>query len=170
MLLGNVFGRIILIVTVAVSAGCGGSRLGPRLQPPTREPSIVGTITNIHAAAVRTENCVQPGQHPPDQPVANTEPPLCTGPTPEYLETILIEEQPNQYGGHKASVRLPRDSMLLAETTDGRIRIGFDELRVGQVVRTWFDGPIAESYPLKTTASILVVVEPRATTPSASAG
>ncbi len=165
-MLANV-GRAVLLILMVVSAACGGSRLGSRVQPPGREPSIVGTITSVQAAAVRTEDCVDPRQAPPEQPVANTDPPMCTGPTPEDLGTILIEEQPDAYSGNKASVRLRRDSLLLAETSDGHVRIGFDELRVGQVARAWFDGPVAESYPLQTTAGVLVVVESPATAPSA---
>ncbi len=44
----------------------------------------MGTITSVQAADVRTEDCLQPRQAPPDQPVANTESPVCTGPTPEH--------------------------------------------------------------------------------------
>jgi hypothetical protein len=36
-------------------------------------------------------------------------------------------------------------------------QIGFDDLKVGQRVITWYTGPVAESYPRQATASVIVV-------------
>ena len=34
------------------------------------------------------------------------------------------------------------------------------ELRVGQLVKVWFTGPVMESYPLQATAGVIVFIEP----------
>ena len=68
--------------------------------------------------------------------------------------TIRVEERPEDASGSaKASVRILERTAI----TRGSERAGFDALRVGQWVRVWFSGPVAESYPVQATGSAVVI-------------
>ena len=68
--------------------------------------------------------------------------------------TIRVEERPEDASGSaKASVRISQGTAI---TRSGE-RAGFDALRVGQWVRVWFSGPVAESYPVQATGSAVVI-------------
>lgn len=68
---------------------------------------------------------------------------------------VLIEEDPAQSSGSaKAVVRLLEVTRILDR--DGR-KLSADSLRVGQRVRAWFTGPVAESYPVQTAAAAIVI-------------
>ncbi len=64
----NVLGRVVLILTVPVSADCGDHGWAPAAAAGARTFHR-GTITSVRAADVRTEDCAQPRQAPPEQPV-----------------------------------------------------------------------------------------------------
>jgi uncharacterized protein DUF3221 len=86
--------------------------------------------------------------------VVTTEPPSIRGTiTRKASQRILIEEQPlDSSGSGKASVRLtPATRVLRSSGEAGRVA----ELRVGQRVSAWFDGPVQESYPLQATAGVV---------------
>ena len=69
--------------------------------------------------------------------------------------TILVVAAATQpAGADRASVRLPAEARVLrADGTRGKV----DDLHVGQAVRLWFHGPVAESYPVQATAGLVVI-------------
>lgn len=73
--------------------------------------------------------------------------------------TIRVEEIPGglDSGGAKAAARIgPRTRILRGDRP-----VPASELRVGQRVSVWFEGPVAESYPVQGEAGTVSVQEPR---------
>ena len=70
---------------------------------------------------------------------------------------LTIEEDPNATAGSaKARVRLTGATNLIR--ANGQ-RLGFTEFKVGQRLEAWFEGPVAESYPVQATAKAVRVIE-----------
>ena len=65
--------------------------------------------------------------------------------------TILVEENPSDTAGSaKASVTIDGNTRIWNVVGPGEVaRIDAGKLRVGISVRVWFDGPVAESYPVQ---------------------
>lgn len=83
---------------------------------------------------------------------------IITALTPD--EQVLVEEDPRaEYGSAKAMVRLQESTRVLRR--DG-VKADPSALIVGQTVSAWFDGPVAESYPVQAAAGV-VVIEPATT-------
>ncbi len=75
--------------------------------------------------------------------------------------TILVEERPNETAGSaKASVRIADATTVWRATGAGQERASAADLVPGRLVRVWFDGPIAETYPVQATARAIVIVGP----------
>lgn len=71
---------------------------------------------------------------------------------------LLVEEDPQaDFGSDKAAVRLQEGTHLLYR--DGRAA-EYAVLLVGHTVSAWFDGPVAESYPVQAAAGVIVLEEP----------
>lgn len=63
--------------------------------------------------------------------------------------TILVEERPQEpSGGAKAAVTVTSVTRIWGPSGN-TVRLSPADLRVGAVVRVWFDGPVAESYPVQ---------------------
>lgn len=72
----------------------------------------------------------------------------------ERIGTIRVEERPAEASGSaKASVRIGQRTTIVR----GREPADFNALRVGQWVRVWFTGPVAESYPVQATGSAVAI-------------
>ena len=72
----------------------------------------------------------------------------------ERIGSIRVEERPSDVSGSaKASVRVVQGTNVLR---DGN-RVDFDALQVGQWVRVWFTGPVAESYPVQATGGTVSI-------------
>src|SRR5688572_1295603 len=71
----------------------------------------------------------------------------------ERIGSIRVEAQPGDSAGSaKAVARVGQQTAVFGvegRTTD------FNALAVGQWVRVWFTGPVAESYPVQATASVV---------------
>jgi beta-N-acetylhexosaminidase len=62
--------------------------------------------------------------------------------------------------GDKASLRLSGTTPVLHRATDGSVTAAtFADLKVGLRVEAWVDGPVAESYPVQATASVIAIVD-----------
>ncbi len=100
--------------------------------------------------------CGGPGSRPGPgdrtaRDVVTTEVPSIQGTiTQRVRERILIEEEPlDSAGSAKASVRLTRSTLVVRGSGEA---VHPDELRAGQQVSAWFEGPVMESYPVQATA------------------
>jgi hypothetical protein len=94
-----------------------------------RPPSIRGTVTAVERAQTSVQR-----------------------------SSLRIEESPDQASGDsKAQVSLV-ESTLLYERKGGEFaRISIDSVRTGWLAEAWFEGPVAESYPVQATASLVIV-------------
>jgi len=74
--------------------------------------------------------------------------------------SLLVEggTQPAGAVSDKAQVAVDADTDLFAE--DGSTLSGVDELAEGDEVRVWFEGPVAESYPVQGRAGALQLLGP----------
>lgn len=74
---------------------------------------------------------------------------------------ILVEERPGvEDGSDKAYVLVLKDEAVLRRAGDDYGRARISDLEEGLLVEIWFDGPVAESYPLQGTARNVVIVAP----------
>ncbi len=74
------------------------------------------------------------------------------------IGVVLVEENPDEEAGsQKDSVTITRATRLVEQEEDDRASIGFDDLEEGQLVRAWYTGPVAESYPRQATARVIVI-------------
>ncbi len=70
---------------------------------------------------------------------------------------VLVEEDPaTASGSAKAMMRMQASTRVLHRNGS---TASYSALAVGQTVSAWFDGPVAESYPLQADAGV-VVLEP----------
>lgn len=60
----------------------------------------------------------------------------------------------------KASVLLDARTTMLRNTTSGVAALRLYELVDGVKVSVWFDGPVAESYPVQAHAGTILMLEP----------
>jgi len=72
----------------------------------------------------------------------------------ERIGTIRVEEHPAEASGSaKASVRIGQATTVVRNGE----AVDFNALRVGQWVRVWFIGPVAESYPVQASGSAVAI-------------
>ena len=72
---------------------------------------------------------------------------------------ILVEaSQDGDYVSDKAYVLVIVGSAIFILEDGSHREVGMDVLEEGMVVQVWFDGPVAESYPVQGTAEAVVVV------------
>ena len=144
--------RLGLVLAVAI-AGCGS----PDVSAPDRPSDYSGQITAVEPFQPITENCVEPGDQLPDEPVSSDDPlPFCTDPDVTTLGTILVEETPGVQQGDKIYLRIEPETSLHGGP-DGATPLDFDDLVVGDTVDVWVDGPVADSYPQQGVAQAVVI-------------
>lgn len=72
----------------------------------------------------------------------------------ERIGSIRVEANPaDNSGSDKAVVRILQTTRLLRAGARG----DFNDLKTGDWVRVWFDGPVAESYPVQAKGGTVVV-------------
>jgi hypothetical protein len=73
---------------------------------------------------------------------------------------VLIEENPlEESGSDKASVGITAETQILIQQAQTRVPAAPEDLAVGQLVEATFAGPVAESYPVQTTAGSITIIE-----------
>lgn len=78
--------------------------------------------------------------------------------TSAQRSALRIEERPDKPSGDsKAQVSLVETTLLYERTRDDHVPISIDSIQSGWMARAWFDGPVAESYPVQATASLVIV-------------
>jgi beta-N-acetylhexosaminidase len=121
----------MLAAVLLLAAACGPGAVTPA--PPAEiKMDIRGTITQIE---------------------------LASGGSSE-LGTIRIEGAVEPDTGYdKAVVTVTADTRIWEQSGQDRREVGFEALQVGQRVEARFAGPVAESYPVQTGASEIVILE-----------
>jgi hypothetical protein len=73
----------------------------------------------------------------------------------EKIGSIRVEAQPaDSAGSDKAVAKIGQGTTVVGV---GGAPTDFNELKVGQWVRVWFSGPVAQSYPVQATASAVAI-------------
>jgi len=71
---------------------------------------------------------------------------------------ILVEERPqDQAGSNKASVTVNAATRIYRGRVSASTKGSFGDLRKGQQVEVWFNGPVLTSYPVQATASVILI-------------
>jgi hypothetical protein len=71
---------------------------------------------------------------------------------------VLVEERPQDRGGsEKASVTVNGATRIYRGRISASTRGSFGDLRTGQLVDVWYEGPVLTSYPLQATASVILI-------------
>ena len=128
----------------------------PPTAAPTRMRPIIGFVLSA-AIWVAASSCGDSAKSPtePTTPVGIAGRVTSIVPAGNFRGTILVEFDPSSpNGGPKALVTVTGASVILLVSRDeGEFRA----LQLGQWVRVWFDGPVAESYPVQGTAATVVI-------------
>jgi hypothetical protein len=73
--------------------------------------------------------------------------------------SMLIEVDPSQRSGSdKAMVSVGSGTRFFARSGAALSSAVLGDVRVGQRVEAWFEGPVAESYPVQAKAGTIVIV------------
>ena len=71
---------------------------------------------------------------------------------------ILVEEDPaDASGSNKASVRINEETKIYRRSGGSLEKSIATALTIGKQVSVWFEGPVAESYPVQGSASVVVL-------------
>lgn len=151
---------LVVLVACAVAGvtGCGDTPLGAA--PPTEPPYLEGEVTSVTPFTPVTEDCVDMGDLPPDALVTSDDPPSCTDPDDDRVGGIVVEEEPGVQSGNKASATVTRTTPIFMERDSEVQPATFADLAVGDGLALWFDGPVAESYPVQGEASAILILKP----------
>jgi hypothetical protein len=87
---------------------------------------------------------------PPDRPADSA------GPVSDVTATsVRIDEATGVVGA--LAGRVDEDTVVLRRTGDDYQAATIDDVRVGDRVEVWVDGPVAESFPVQAHAAVVVV-------------
>jgi hypothetical protein len=82
------------------------------------------------------------------------------GPGGDLLGSILVEGQIEEGTSFdKAAITVTGNTRIFEQIGRNRQQTTFAALQVGRQVEAWFDGPVAESYPVQATASDIVILK-----------
>ena len=149
----------ILVPLVVLLSGCSEPSSTTGGYPPTTDPAIRGVVTRIHWLDQPTPagTPVVGTREDPDTPIANTDP-RSMAQQPDVLGSILVEEDPAQpYGSAKDSITLTIETRIFRQHGTDLQPATATELALGQTVRVWYTGPVAESYPRQARAGFVVI-------------
>ena len=77
----------------------------------------------------------------------------------DTLVTILIEGKVEPDTGYdKASLRVAKDTEVFRLQGADQVEAEWSDLAEGQKVEAWFEGPVAESYPVQAKAGRIVIL------------
>ena len=122
----------LFIVVAAACLALTGCAAGAPSAPDT-EPDIRGVVTDVSSA----------------------------GGSSASLRVVWTEDAVigAQTGYDAAQVAVNDDTELLSRAADGSVADAeIEEIAVGTVVEAWFEGPVAESYPVQAMAGTIVIV------------
>ncbi|MEJ7583809.1 MAG: hypothetical protein WKF43_06895 [Acidimicrobiales bacterium] len=154
-----------LLIFLGIACGSetdakAGSASSPDTEPvgwsPPKGP---GDITGPAAAVITNEpaagDCAPSEPDSGDEPVTSGDQPVCGSQASARLGTVRIEDGDGRY---------PSAVIAVDDATDIRRRTGsryeeqeFSALTQGALIEVWFDGPVAESFPVQARAGTIVI-------------
>lgn len=88
--------------------------------------------------------------------------PMMTGLITEYKSgRILVEENPSQMSGNKCWLAITEKTEIFVERDGTAHKTTSDDLLIGQQVRVWVFGAVAESYPCQGSADAVLILSGR---------
>ena len=155
---GRIRATILFPLAVLLSA-CADPSSTTGGYPPTTDPAIHGVVTQVDWLDQMTPAGTPVAGTPedPDTPVSNADA-RSTAPRPDVLGSILVEEDPAQpYGSAKDRITLTIETRIFRQHGRDLQPATAAELALGQTVRVWYTGPVAESYPRQAVAGSIVI-------------
>lgn len=139
---------MLALLLLSSTTGCGkkpGDGQGPGERGAwdfrDRDPDIIGTVDKIAV---------------PTAPQENVPPPPGYG--ERSVGILEIRAHPAYPSAHQAaSVKVTGETEIVHEKS--RKRLYFADLKKGMLVKVWFQGPVAESWPVQATAGKIEVAE-----------
>ncbi len=80
-----------------------------------------------------------------------------TGQSAILVEATVVTEDGEYIDKYWVSIE--DETLILEQSGEELGEAAFEALKVGQQVRIWFSGPVAESYPAQVTAGQIVILE-----------
>ena len=118
---------------------------------------MITTVSSLE----QTQECdaSDPVASPDDAVSSDDDTPAGCAKASGLLGSFVVEDGTDAKGAAlAASVSVPDDIAILEEDGAGGYALAsFDDLAEGTTVQVWFDGPVAESYPVQATASSIVI-------------
>jgi Protein of unknown function (DUF3221) len=75
-------------------------------------------------------------------------------------EFVVVEEDPSDRSGSAKGEFAVTEETEILEQRDGQLAsVGFEVLRIGQMVEATYEGPVAESYPTRGVAGRIVILD-----------
>lgn len=145
----------LALALCAALVGCSGGnpRMGSAdLTVPARPADIIGAVKRVElgrdgASASSGVSASAPVSCPPD----------CEPGT--SLPTVLVEQQTTSQGAPPlaAVITITPQTRLLRRVNGRLVAASVHSIRIGERGSAWFDGPVAESFPVRASASALVM-------------
>jgi hypothetical protein len=121
-------------MVLSAGAACGNGSSDPTAADPSKSALRNATTPDIHGTITRTN-------------------------ASSGRQTILVEENPAERSGSlKALTTINATTAIVRRTTQGDRPATIAELLEGKTVDVWFDGPVAESYPVQALAKRVIIL------------
>jgi len=148
---------------LAVAVGCGSeaavnadAKPGPdQWSPPEGRADIAGLASAVTPSDPAGDGCVARDPKSQEKPVSSDDPRTCGSPASARIGTVLIEGGTGRYGS--ATIAVDDETVIRRRIGTGYEKVGLSALAAGSRLEVWFEGPVAESFPVQTTAGTIVV-------------
>jgi len=150
-----------LLIALAVGCGSageanGGAGPGPGAWvPPAGPADIAGPVSTATPSDPPADDCVPSVAQDGNEPVSSSDPRTCGSTAAARLGTLLIADGTGRYGS--ATISVQGDTDIRGRTDAGYEAREFATLTPGARLEVWFEGPVAESYPVQATAGTIVI-------------
>jgi hypothetical protein len=151
----------LLLVALSVACGSGGDEErteagaggGGGWAPPDGPADIAGPLASVTTAT--GGECGDVGSDP-DAPASSDDPDACERSAADGPTTVIIEKGAGRF--EAAAVTLSDQTELRRRTGSSYAEAEVPDLAVGTRVEVWFDGPVAESFPVQGRAGTVIII------------